>query len=178
VKYLFQVEHWWILWGVCAPFLIVFGWLMGLLINPYVMFLCEFLPSALFGLWVHDAYHFKKNSLKFVVLSGVIALSIFIFGFHATWITPIIVLMVGGGLKFGKDTFLWSFGSMMVYGILGLIPLGILIGLSPIKVQELQTIGYVISSMVSLFLAAYGLKGVIFGAILSFFARRTLKHYM
>ncbi len=166
MKIIKDSHEWWILWGVLSPILFALGCLAWIYINPYGLIFLEFIPSALFGLWVLNNENFKYNCTKFVVLGFVITASIFLFGYNATWIAPTLILIAMKLLQYTKDEFIWSFGSMLLYGILGFIPLFSLIFVESLSTLNLDSLSLVISKLFGLFLVSYFFKGAVYGILL------------
>lgn len=162
-------QRWWFLWGMASPLLMSLGWALSIAITPYTIGVFESLPSALFGLWVYDKKRFLTNSVKFATVASVIVLCIIVFGYNATWIAPLLVLIVLSKVRFEKNAFLWSFGSMMLYMVLGIIPVYGIINFADITLHEMISVSDVLTRTTLLFLGAYFLRGALFGILLYIF---------
>jgi hypothetical protein len=83
------------------------------------------------------------------------------------WITIFILILAMNLLKFKKEAFLWSFGVMLLYGLLGLIPISSIIFFNDFDLRQgIESVIYNISSIMAIVFAGYFVKGAIFGAIL------------
>lgn len=172
-KFIYNENNWWKIWGVLTPILLIGGiFIANVIDTSYIILLYEFLPPAFFGLWVYDKVQFKQNSIKLFILFLILFLTIYFTGYLATIIAPIIVLIIMVVLKFNKEQFLWSFGSMMLYGLLGFVVILVVLFIAnPNITNEPQTIGYILalgSSLVSVLIGLV-LKGILFGKVLEFF---------
>ena len=131
------------------------------------MIIFELALPAFFGLWVYDKENFKINSYKLGFLFISISILIVIFGKVFAWISIGIMLILLKVIKFGKSEFFWSFGVMMLYGFLGLIPVFKLIFSNQI---ELDSINEVLGRLSFLYLIVivfgFFLRGAIFGFIM------------
>lgn len=167
MKTLIHSYNWWLLWGILAPLLLIFECLSWIYINPFSMILFESFPSALFGLWIISQEKFNDNIKKFFILSLILCALIFLFGYNATWLAPIILIVCMKIFNFTKEEFLWSFGNILLYGILGLIPLGIFVFILPSsETLDTQSIPLIISELFSIAVLGYFLKGAVYGFIL------------
>ncbi|MDD2652229.1 MAG: hypothetical protein PHX44_04175 [Sulfurimonas sp.] len=167
---------WWIVWGIISPMLVILSFLSGFFISPYLMIVFELLPPAFFGLWVQDKENFKINSYKFIFLFLVLALLIITFGKAFVWISILIMLGLLWAVRFTKEQFLWSFGAMMLYGILGLIPVFALIFGTNIEIDGIkEVLGRLSLLYVVAILFVYFIKGAIFGLIMQRFKINVFK---
>jgi hypothetical protein len=164
---------WWLLWGILTPVLFISGLFSLISREAYMMLFFEFLPPAFFGLWVLDRNNFKENSLKFAFLLTISCCLIFLFELTFAWISVFILLGVMWYIKFGKELFLWSFGLMILYGILGLIPLFSILWVNDFSIQQalLYTLYREFVTIVILLFALFA-KGAIFGSLVQLFAKR------
>lgn len=95
--------------------------------------------------------------------------SIYFFQYQSTWIAPIVLLITMKLIHFTKEQFLFSFGSMMLYGILGIIPI-----LIPLVVNfntvEPQIVAYQLLLNSSVYIVFFGfiIQGMLFGKILQY----------
>jgi len=165
--------QWWLLWGILTPVLFIFGLLSLIFIDPYTMLFFEFLPPAFFGLWVLDRNNFKENSLKFAFLLTISCCLIFLFKLTFAWISVFILLGLMRYINFDKELFLWSFGVMIFYGILGLIPLFSILWGNHFDTQQavLYTLYREFDTIVILVFALF-VKGAVFGSLMQLFAKR------
>lgn len=159
--------NWWLLWGIVSPVLVLFSIFSAIFINPLTIIIFELVVPALFGLWVYDKENFKINFYKFLFTFVVVSILIVLFGKVFAWISVGIMLILLKVIKFGKSEFLWSFGVMMLYGFLGLIPVFKLIFSNQI---ELDSINEVLGRLSFLYLIVivfgFFLRGAIFGFIM------------
>lgn len=172
MKIIKSSHDWWLFWGILSPILFALSCLSWFYITPYALIFFEFIPSALFGLWIINKSNFTYNCVKFCILSLLLFAIIFIFGYNATWITPALLLISMKLIQYTKDEFLWSFGSMLLYGVLGLIPFFILLLIEPLSSSNLDSLSLVMSKLVGLFLMGYFCKGALYGTLLHMFYKR------
>lgn len=168
MKNLFNTyTNWWLLWGILSPVLVLFSIFSAIFINSFIMIIFELVLPAFFGLWVYDKENFKINFYKFVFSFAVVSILIILFGKVFAWISVGIMLVLLKVIKFGKSEFLWSFGLMMLYGFLGLIPVFTLIFSNQI---ELDSINEVLGRLSFLYLIVivfgFFLRGAVFGFIM------------
>ena len=157
---------WWLLWGIITPILGISSFFLALQIDKMFLLL-EFLPSAFFGLWVYDKNNFFLNLGKFIFLLLLVTPLILFLSKPFVWITIFILILAMNLLKFKKEAFLWSFGVMLLYGLLGLIPISSIIFFNDFDLRQgIESVIYNISSIITIVLAGYFVKGAIFGAIL------------
>lgn len=161
------LTNWWLLWGILSPILILFSIFSAIFINPLTIIIFELLLPAFFGLWIYDKENFKINFYKFAFSFVVVSILIVVFGKVFAWISIGIMLVLLKVIKFGKSEFLWSFGVMMLYGFLGLIPVFTLIFSNQI---ELDSINEVLRRLSFLYLIVivfgFFLRGAVFGFIM------------
>lgn len=174
MKIMKNSHDWWLFWGILSPILFAFGCISWIYITPYAFIVFEFIPSALFGLWVITEQNFRYSFAKFILLGFILISSIFLFGYNATWITPILLLICMKLILYSKDEFLWSFGSMLLYGILGSIPLFTLMLIEPLSPLNLDSLSLVMSKLFGLVLFGYFFKGAVYGVLLHFLYKRRL----
>lgn len=166
-------DKWWIYWGVLTPIFTFFGFVSMFLVSSYTFLLFEFLPSAFFGLYIYDNQNFFKNFKKLLIIFIVLTALIFIFKMEFVWLSILIMLFLLSFLKFEKEEFLWSFGSMMLYVLLSFVPLFILFFLTPATSQNYQEWGLIVSNYVILLIFGYFIKGTFFGLIMRrFYAKK------
>jgi hypothetical protein len=164
-------KNWWILWGILSPLLFAVSCLSWLYIHPYFI-IVEYIPSALFGLWIISEEKFKINCLKLFVCILLLGNLIFIFGYNATWIAPVILIVFMNMISLSKDEFLWSFGNTLLYGILGLIPISIVFFIEPLNGVKLDSLPLIITQWLGLLIVCYFLKGAIYGSLLHHFYQK------
>lgn len=159
--------NWWLLWGIISPVFVLFSILSAIFINSFIMIIFELVVPAFFGLWVYDKENFKINSFKFAFLLIVVSILAVFLGKVFAWISVGIMLILFKVIKFGKSEFFWSFGVMMLYGTLGLIPVFTLIFSNQI---ELDSINEVLGRLSFLYLIvivfSFFVRGAIFGFII------------
>jgi hypothetical protein len=169
---------WWLLWGIITPILGISSFFLALQIDKMFLLL-EFLPSAFFGLWVYDKNNFSLNLGKFIFLLLLVTPLILFLGMPFVWITIFILILAMNLLKFKKEAFLWSFGVMLLYGLLGLIPISSIIFFNDFDLRQgIESVIYNISSIMAIVFAGYFVKGAIFGAILQKLFNKQLKKSM
>lgn len=160
---------WWILWGIFTLISTLICFIFMIFISSFSFLLFEFLPPAFFGLFIYDKINFSKNAKKLFFVFIVFFILIFIFKMVFVWISIGILIVLLSLIKFGKEEFLWSFGTMVLYVLLGFIPLFTLIFLAPILGENYQKWEFIIANYLLFFLFSYFLKGAIFGAIMAKF---------
>ena len=169
---------WWLLWGIITPILGISSFFLALQIDKMFLLL-EFLPSAFFGLWIYDKNNFSLNLKKFIFLLLLVTPLILFLGMPFVWITIFILILAMNLLKFKKEAFLWSFGVMLLYGLLGLIPISSIIFFNDFDLRQgIESVIYNISSIMAIVLGGYFVKGAIFGAILQMLFNKQLKKSM
>ena len=169
---------WWLLWGIITPILGISSFFLALQIDKMFLLL-EFLPSAFFGLWIYDKNNFFLNLGKFIFLLLLVTPLILFLGMPFVWISIFILILAMNLLKFKKEAFLWSFGVMLLYGLLGLIPISSIIFFNDFDLRQgIESVIYNISSIMAIVLAGYFVKGAIFGAILQKLFNKRFKKSM
>ena len=179
-------HKWWLLWGILSPMLILLHFFGALAILMYISnevayvsilgIVLELLPPALFGLWVIDNANFLENAKKFALLMALVIGLIFLFGLEFVGVSILLFLAALRLVKFSKKQFLWSFGAMLLYGILGLIPLFMLLWARGFDLQE--TMSHLLYNMLfsaALLFVGYAIKGTLFGIILHRYQRASNK---
>jgi hypothetical protein len=169
VSLLQESSKWPILWGILSPILAFLGLLSGLYVHPFAIIVFEILPPMYFALWAMDSNHFLENSKKLIILLILLSGLIPLFGMHFVWISIFIMLVAITLLKYTKQSILWSFGSFLLYGTLGLIPLGIIFAFGGIDLQLAQSSPFAVLTQWGLLLIiGYTLKGALFGGAMYF----------
>lgn len=168
-------KNWWILWAILTPLLYSLLFLIdNKIIRAYIfMSIFSSFPSF-FGLWIYNKEEFKKEYIKLVVIFLVLFLIIFSFGQMAALLAVIFLLFIFTRIGFSKEQFYWSFGSMMLYLFLIIVPFLLLfivdsifkIDYDFVKVNHIGTF---------LLLTGVVLQGIIFGKIMHFFYIRRVK---
>lgn len=167
MKNLFNNTNWWLLWGILSPIFVLFSILSAIFINPLTIIFFELLLPAFFGLWVYDKKNFKINSYKLGFLFISISILIVILGKVFAWISVGIMLVLLKVLNFTKSDFLWSFGVMMLYGFLGLIPVFTLIFSNQIEIDSIKEVLARLSFLyLIVILISFFVRGAIFGFII------------
>lgn len=116
---------------------------------------------------INDKNNFSLNLGKFIFLLLLVTPLILFLGMPFVWITIFILILAMNLLKFKKEAFLWSFGMMLLYGLLGLIPISSIIFFNDFDLRQgIESVIYNISSIMAIVFAGYFVKGAIFGAIL------------
>lgn len=159
-------SKWWLLWGIISPILVIACFFSAIWIDNRFLLL-EFLPSAFFGLWIYNKSNFYANLIKFIFLLLLLIPLILFLGMPFVWISISVLLLAMWLFKFKKEAFLWSFGVMLLYGFLSIIPLSLIIFFNDFDLQQsIESVIYNISSIIAVVFAGYFVKGAIFAAIL------------
>jgi hypothetical protein len=128
---------------------------------------------------INDKNNFSLNLGKFIFLLLLVTPLILFLGMPFVWITIFILILAMNLLKFKKEAFLWSFGMMLLYGLLGLIPISSIIFFNDFDLRQgIESVIHNISSIITIVLAGYFVKGAIFGAILQMLFNKQLKKSM
>ncbi|MDD3466270.1 MAG: hypothetical protein PHE67_03895 [Campylobacterales bacterium] len=157
---------WWLLWGAASPVLVILAFVCAVKLHPYMVAIFEFLPPAFFGLWILDRAKFWTNSLKLMFLLTILISLIFVFGQFAMAIGAFVVLLVALQIGFSRRELAWSIGLMVLYGILGVIPILAFFYFYPQNLSGMDALYKIVGSLSALFLLGYFVRGAIFGAIL------------
>lgn len=163
---------WWLVWGVGAVLLFALGFALAVFVHPLFLGL-EYGVAALFGLWVYAKESFgtalKKFILVFVALGGMVV----VFGLEFAWVSVLLLLALLWAIKVSKEEFLWSFGVLLFYGVLGFVPLlGVLFS-APLEPDVLQAKGlWVVMEYGVVLAAGYFVKGAIFGGMMARFQQK------
>jgi hypothetical protein len=169
VSLLSERSKWPILWGILSLILALLGLLSYVYVNLFAIIIFELFPPAYFALWAMDSDHFLKNGKKLIILLILLSGLIPLFGMHFVWISIFIMLVAIRLLKYTKQSILWSFGSFLLYGTLGLIPLGIIFAFGGIDLQLAHSSPFTILTKWGLLLIiGYALKGALFGGAMYF----------
>lgn len=159
--------NWWLLWGIISPVFVLFSILSAIFINSFIMIIFELVLPAFFGLWVYDKENFKINSFKFAFLLIVVSILAVVLGKVFAWISAGIMLILFKVIKFGKSEFFWSFGVMMLYGTLGLIPVFTMIFSNQIELDALEKVlGRLSFLYLIVIIFSFFVRGAVFGFIM------------
>jgi hypothetical protein len=159
--------NWWLLWGIFSPVFVLFSIFSAIFINPFTMIFFELGKPAFFGLWVYNKENFKINSYKFTFLLVAVSILAVILGKVFAWISVGIMLILLKVIGFGKSEFFWSFGAMILYGVLGLIPVFTLIFSNQIEIDVVEKVlGRLSFIYLIVIIIAYFARGAVFGFIM------------
>ncbi len=175
IKKLLQAsQNWWLIWAIASVVLFSLGFTLAVSLDPYFLLL-EYIAAAVFGLWAYDKSGFSTSLLKFLFLFVAMSGMIFVFAMSYVWVSILIVLALMWLLKFSKEQFIWSFGVMLLYGLLGFIPLLCFVLMAPVDVENYHEWEILIGKFLLVILAGYFAKGAFFGAIMAWFYERKRK---
>ena len=153
-------ENWWKLWAIITPINVALFMAISVSINSYLFIGSEFLIPALFGLYIINKEKFKTNLMKLTLIFVLLFFIVFTFGSLSKVIAPILLFLFMWIIRFSKDEILWSFGTVVVFTLSGIIGLIFLL---------------VFNHNILLLAVGYIIKGAIFGKLMQIFYEKRLK---